>query len=179
MDKPKKKRLKLKEGDVFTIPIDGNTQGYGQIVKIPDKYSFIMVVFEGKWSKNDTVSIEAIINTPILFIGFTLDALLYHGRWVIIGNITSNLGLIVIPYYFKMGLPTESQQLINYKLEVLRMATQQESDLLYRHHGRSPIGYQKMLQAYYGIGDLDDEDIKYNYKHIIGIYTQLNLPLYR
>jgi len=25
-DKPKKKRLKLKEGDVFTIPIDDNTQ---------------------------------------------------------------------------------------------------------------------------------------------------------
>ena len=36
-DKPKKKRLKLKEGDVFTIPIDDNTQGYGQIVNIPDK----------------------------------------------------------------------------------------------------------------------------------------------
>jgi len=138
-----------------------------------------MVVFEGKWSKNDTVSIVAIINTPILFIGFTSDALLYHGRWIIIGNIISNLDSIVIPYYFKVGLPTEPQQLINYKLDVLRIATQQESDLLYRHHSMSPIGYQKMLQAYYDIGDLDNEDIKYNYKHIIDIYTQLNLPLYR
>ena len=178
MDAAKKKRLRLKEGDIFTIPIDENTQGHGQIVKIPDKHSFIMVVFEGRSNKNEPVTLDVIVQAPILFIGFTTDALLWHGRWIIIGNISGNLELIVIPYYFRIGLPTEPQQLINYKVEILRMATEQESKLLYRHHSMSPIGYQKMLQAHYGIGDLDKEDIAYDYKHIIDVYTKLNLPLH-
>lgn len=173
MDAIKKKRLRLKEGDVFTIPIDEVTHGYGQIVKMPDKYSFIMAVFEGRWDNEKTVSIEEIIKRKILFLGFSTDALLYHGRWVIIGNIISNLLSITMPY-FKLGLPSEPQKLVNYKVEVIRLATPEEAKLLNYHHSMSPMGYQKELQAYYGVIKWES-DIKYNYKHIVNTLAKLNL----
>ena len=173
MEAIKKKRLRLKEGDVFTIPIDEQTRGYGQIVKIPDKHSFIIAIFEGRWDKNESVLLDEIIKSSILYFGFTTDALLFHGRWVIIGNIKSNLSSFTMPY-FKLGLPSEPQKLINYKVEVIRMATPEEAKLLDRHHSRSPIGYQNMLQAHYGIGECEQE-LKYNYHHIVSTLAKLNL----
>ncbi len=49
MEVIKKKPLRLKEGDMFTIPIDELTKGYGQIVKIPHKSSLFICIFEGRW----------------------------------------------------------------------------------------------------------------------------------
>src|SRR5271170_5592827 len=97
-----KKRPKIKEGDVFSIPIDETTQGYGQIVKIPRKNVFIMIVFEGRWLIEQEIELVDIIKQNILFFGFTTDALFYHGYWKIIGNITSNLLSITMPFY-KVG----------------------------------------------------------------------------
>ena len=173
MEAIKKKRLKLKEGDIFTIPIDEQTQGYGQITKIPDKHSLIIAVFEGRSDKNKIPALEDIIKNQVLFYGFTTDALLFHGRWVIIGNVTSNLTSFIMPY-FKLGLPSEPQTLINYKVETIRLATLEEAKLLNRHHSMSPMGYQKELQAYYGVIEWES-DIKYNYKHIVDTLSKLDL----
>jgi hypothetical protein len=173
MEATKKKRLKLKEGDIFTIPIDDHTHGYGQIVKIPDRYSFIMIVFEGRWGNDEIITIDMIVQNKVLFLGFTTDALLYHGKWVIIGNSTLNLSSIVMPY-FKLGLPLESQSLVNYNLHIIRPATSEEAKLLSYHSSASPIGYQKALQAYYGLIEYSFEP-QFHYKHITETLSKLNL----
>lgn len=170
----KKKRISIKEGDVFTIPIDAETQGYGQIVKIPSKYDFIMIVFEGKWPLKQEVQLSQLVKRNILFFGFTTDTLLNLGRWNIIGNITSNLSCIIMPYY-KVGFSPETK-LINYKVEVIRMATSEEDKLLPFHSSMSPMGYQKELQAYYGVIKWE-ADMIYNYQHMVNTLTQLNLLL--
>jgi len=169
----KKKRLRIKEGDIFTIPIDDQTQGYGQIVKIPDKYSFIMAVFEGRWNKNETAPLEEIIKKQVLFLGFTTDALLFHGRWVIVGNVASNLPSFTLPF-FKLGLPSEPQKLVNYKLDEIRLVTSEESKLLAFHSSSSPIGYQKALQAHYKLIEYDLGQI-FQYKHMVNTLAKLNL----
>ncbi|WP_323519620.1 Imm26 family immunity protein [Mucilaginibacter sp. 10I4] len=173
MEAIKKKRLKIKEGDIFTIPIDEQTQGYGQIVKIPNKHSFIMAVFEGRWDKNETVSLEEIIKKQTLFLGFTTDALLFHGRWVIVGNIISNLSSFTMPF-FKLGLPSEPQKLVNYNLDEIRLATPEESKLLAFHSSSSPIGYQKALQAHYGLIEYDLDQV-FQYKHLVNTLAKLDL----
>jgi hypothetical protein len=172
MEVIKKKPLRLKEGDVFTIPIDELTKGYGQIVKIPHKSSLFICVFEGRWDINEEQEISKIVKQPILFLGFTSDALFFHNRWVIIGNITTNLPSITMPL-FKLGFPPETK-LINYKLEILRQATSLEDKLLPFQSSLSPMGYQKELQAYYDVVAWNS-DIKYQYKHIVDTLVKLNL----
>ena len=54
------------------------------------------------------------------------------------------------------------------------MATLEEAKLLNRHHSMSPMGYQKELQAYYGVIEWE-ADIKYNYKHIVDTLSKLDL----
>ncbi|WP_169472389.1 Imm26 family immunity protein [Pedobacter hiemivivus] len=168
----KRKPLRLKEGDVFTVPIDETTKGYGQIVKIPNKSKLLICVFEGRWDINEEQEISKMVKQPILFLGFTSDALLFHRKWVIIGNITTNLPSITMPL-FKLAFPPETK-LVNYKLEILRKATPLEDKLLPFQSSNSPIGYQKALQAYY---DLLDYDLgkEFEYKHIVSTLIKLNL----
>lgn len=166
------KRIEIKEGDIFTIPIDEQTQGYGQIVKIPSRYDFIMVVFDGKWHVQQNIDLTQIVKQQILYIGYTTDTLLNIGRWRIIGNIISNLKTITMPFY-KLAFSPETK-LINYKLDIIRLATFEEDQLLPFQHSMSPMGYQKELQAYYNVTEWK-ADIKYNYKHMVNILAKLKL----
>lgn len=84
----KGKRLKFKEGDIFSIPIDDETTGYGQIVKIPNKSQLFIAVFSARWKKVSKIDLAEIISSNILFLGHTTDALLFHNRWFVIGNLT-------------------------------------------------------------------------------------------
>lgn len=154
------KKKHINEGDLFTIPIDDNTQGYGQIVEVPRKDALLVVVFQGRWPMDQEVKLEEIIKQKILFLGFTTDALIYHGKWVITGNSKANLSSIVMPY-FKVAFPPETK-LLNYRLEFIRMAAPEEDRLLNFHHSMSPMGYQKELQApnknlYNGGSELQDD----------------------
>ena len=92
------KRLmkKLKIGDIFTIPINDDKTGFGQIIKIPNKSNFIIVVFKQVYSGKDWPGLDEIIQDDILFLGYTMDALLYHKYWQIIGNKSSNLDSIIL-----------------------------------------------------------------------------------
>lgn len=76
--------------------------------------------------------------------------------------------------YFKLGLPSEPQKLVNYKLEEVRPVTSNEAQLLSFHSSNSPIGYQKALQAHYGLIEYDLEQ-QFQYKHIISTLSKLNL----
>ena len=38
--------MKLKAGDLFTIPINEEKYGFGQIVALPNKHNFIIIVFD-------------------------------------------------------------------------------------------------------------------------------------
>lgn len=94
------------------------------------------------------------------------------GRWKIIGNYISNLKDVIMPYY-KLGFPPDVK-LVNYRLDVIRMATPEEDELLNFQHSMSPIGYQKELQAYYNLIEWKS-DIKYNYKQMVDLLIKLKL----
>lgn len=80
--------MKLKVGDIFTIPVSEEKTGFGQIVNIPNRNNFIIIVFEKIYTGKEWPDIGEIMNDRILFLGYTLDAKLYHKHWKIIGNNT-------------------------------------------------------------------------------------------
>lgn len=143
--------MKLKGGDVFTIPISEDQTGFGQIVKIPNKSNFIIVVFKQVYSGKEWPSLDEIVNDEILFLGYTMDALLYHKYWRIIGNVSTNIDKIQLPY-FKLGTPPD-MKIVNFKGDNVRKATREEFDSLDYESVVAPVRYENALKAYYKLAD--------------------------
>jgi hypothetical protein len=146
--------MKLKVGDVFTIPISDDKTGFGQIIKIPNKSNFIIIVFKQAYPDKDWPSTDEIIKDEILFLGYTMDALFYHKYWHIIGNNTSNLNKISLPY-FKLGTPPD-MKIVNFKGDKVRKANKSEFDNLEYETVVAPVGYEAALQAYHKLAEWEE-----------------------
>lgn len=154
--------MKLKTGDIFTIPVTEDEIGFGQIINIPNKNNFIIVVFKEIYAGKDWPSINEIIQNEILFLGYTLDALLYHKFWKIIGNKVSNLQAIKLPYY-KLGTPPDIR-IVNYKGDEIRKASKYEFDNLEYKTVVAPIRYENALKAYHKFANWESDfnELLYN-----------------
>jgi hypothetical protein len=145
------KGLKLKRGDVFMIPLDEDKVGYGQIVVTSYKGAFMAAFFEKMYSRNEQPPLEAVTNDKILFLGYTLDALLYHKIWQMVGNITTNLKAIKLPYY-KLGTPPD-RKLVDYEGRIIRKISGDLFDKLSYQKFIAPIRYDNALKAYHHLGE--------------------------
>jgi Immunity protein 26 len=156
---------KLKEGDIFAIPISEELTGFGQIINIPISNGvFIIIVFSEIYSGEEWPALDEIIQDEILFFGYTMDALIYHKHWKIIGNVSSNTSKVKLPYY-KFGLPPK-MEIVNYKGEKVRNATNQEFDQLEYETSVAPIRYENALKAYHKIVEWDSDYEKLYYNNV-------------
>jgi hypothetical protein len=158
--------MRLKAGDIFTIPVSEQETGYGQIINIPDKSTFIIVVFQKIYKIEMTPVLEEICKDDILFGGYTMDALLYHKKWVIIGNFSLNIDKIKLPYY-KLGTPP-NMRIVDFKAEQkIRDATKEEFEQLDYLTVVAPIRFQLALQAYHKMGEWKDYYSELYYERVL------------
>jgi hypothetical protein len=135
--------MKLNVGDIFEFSINDNNSSYGQIIEIPNEESITIVVFEDQYKQRPLL--DEIVDDEILLMGNTFDAKLYHGHWVIIGNYTSNLDSIKLPYY-KIG--TKPVYIEDFKGNKLRKAKKEEVEkLIYRPYV-APVRFELALKAH-------------------------------
>jgi hypothetical protein len=155
------KGLKLKPGDIFAIPIDEGKEGFGQIAVIPNKSNFIVVIFEKAYDRRQRPALDAIVQDKILFQGYTMDALLYHKEWPLIGNVTANLKEIKLPYY-KLGTPPDCK-LVNYEGKTKGKISREIFDKLNYQKVIAPIRYENALKAFHQIGEWrqDYDELRY------------------
>jgi Immunity protein 26 len=155
--------MKLRVGDVFTIPIDNIRVGFGQLISMPNKDSLIIAVFDFSCLKENEYFMDKICESEIIFLGYTLDAKLYHKHWVIIGNYTNNINNIYLPY-FKIGSPPNIH-ITNYKGESIRRAENSEFDSFNYLSIVAPIRYENALKAHNNLMEWDDvyNDLLYSY----------------
>ena len=164
--------IKIREGDVFTIPIDIERVGFGQILRIPNKNNFIIVVYEFYSNTSDGHVLADIIKKPILLMGYTMDAKLYHRHWLIIGNYLCNISDVPMPL-FKIGVPPGDIYLLDFAGRVIRPCTVEEFDALNYRKVIAPIRYERALQAFYGIGEWKEE---YNEMKIANYLKGIHKP---
>lgn len=151
-------KLKLKVGNVFSIPINDNEVGFGQLINFPrTKDVFIMIVFDYKEKIKDNYNLEKICSSKILFLGYSLDAKLQHKDWNIIGEFTNNISNIILPYH-KLGLPPDDTHITNYKGEIIRIATGNEFSQLSYKTTIAPIRYENALKAHFKLQEWKNED---------------------
>jgi len=139
--------MKLRIGDIFTIPVTEEGTGFGQIVNIPNRNNFIICVFEKIYSGREWPSMSEIANDKILLLGYTMDAKIYRNDWKIIGNETSTLPNINLPF-FKLGTPPD-YNLVDFKGMFLRKINKELFNKLDYLTVVAPIRYENALKAYH------------------------------
>lgn len=158
------KKVPVKVGDVFQIPIDETRIGYGQVVLQPEKHVLFICVFATTTRLGAMFDLEEVVRSEILLAGNTFDAKFNHGHWTIVGNITSNLPRVVLPNYkHGMGERTIVETLDRSRQ---RHATKEELELLPFRTYTAPVGFELALKAIAGVGPWQPayDELKYDYQ---------------
>lgn len=146
--KATRKRVKLTEGDVFEFVVPDGRLGYGIIVKrggLKHGGTPYIAVFASLYDERPEVT--ALVRDEVAFAGWTMDALVYHRRWIVIAH---DLPLPRVPFpNFKCGREGKI-----YVTDVngvfIDEATAIEGDLLDYKFSKSPITFQDAFESIHG-----------------------------
>src|SRR5688572_9736805 len=138
------KKLKLRVGDVFQIPISRELTGYRQTV-VNGNVLYI-TVFEKAYRKEKKVNPHDVVSGKIFLVGHTVDARMYYGMWKVIGNAPVPKDRIPFPCY-KVDLGQDGLVVVDFDGNILHAASEKEQALLTFRTTRAPIGFEHALQA--------------------------------
>ncbi|HMG46482.1 MAG TPA: Imm26 family immunity protein [Allosphingosinicella sp.] len=140
------KRVRLKEGDIFTFSLDAGRLGMGQIIE--PGVVFYITVFREPAPTNFTVA--DIRTDDILLCGRTTDALFFHDRWHVVGNLPVPEEVIPRPC---SKVEQSGKRWISdfHGRRLLRRATAREWDQLDYHKSISPITFERAFRAHHGL----------------------------
>ncbi|HET6943651.1 MAG TPA: Imm26 family immunity protein [Sphingomicrobium sp.] len=165
-DKDKtRKRIRLSEGDLFELTVPDGRLGYGVIVKRGGLKNggapYIAIFGSLHGERPDTSSIVA---DKIVLAGWTMDALVYHGRWNVIAH---GVPLPRIPFpNFKVRMDGKFY-VTDVEGQLIDDASASEQELLDFQFSRAPIGFQTAFEALHGFADWQD-----NYDRLTPAYAR-------
>lgn len=157
------KKIRVKVGDVFQIPIDDSHISFGQVL-VNNSGVLRIATFKKKYKLSDTPSIEQIVTEPILLLTDTMDAKIWSGDWKVYGN-TNVISDSLPKPRFKLGM--EPVYITNYEQTRKRIASADEANILDHKFSVSPIRIQNGRQAYFGIKEWDDDFDKLTLEYCI------------
>jgi hypothetical protein len=145
MNRVRRRSTRVRSGDIFEIPLSDCRLGYGQI--IIDGNVLYVAVFRNIYPA--LPDLDELINSDILLVGWTVDALIQHGDWKIVGNRQPIVDRVPLPSY-KVSL-NGARYLHDFSGNDRRPATDDEWELLDYKTTVAPIRYQKALLAHHGL----------------------------
>ena len=152
------KKLKLRVGDLFSIPIGDERVGYGQIVARWSESSghFYFAVFDGVYPADEVPDPASIVSSPLLLLALSLDALLFHGHWRVVGHRDVDESAIPWAAYIEGVSPPGTFDVVDHSGTRRRRAAQDEIERLPFRSVVAPIRVEKALRALHGEEPWDD-----------------------
>ena len=135
-------RARIKIGDVFTVPVDSERVGVGQVVATYKKDGYFFAIFDRAYSRASMPVLGEAIRGRLLFLALSLDAKIAAGHRQIIGNgpVASDLPLPA----FKEVVGTPDQvDAVDCSGERRRRATDDAAALLPDRTVLSPARWRK------------------------------------
>jgi len=143
----KRKRVKLRRGDLFELPVTDGRLGYGLVI-IPGGVLYAAFFRSLHSSRPDMASLLA---DEIALVGTTMDSMFYHGRWSVIAHGQPIPAAIPFPNWkVKIG---DELRTTDFERRYHWPMRPDEVDLLDYKFSRAPLGYQDALEAINGIGE--------------------------
>ena len=150
---PKKpKSLKLKAGDVFELEVPDGRLGYGVVIFPNSGAPYIIILRSLHRAQPSRAQLAA---DEIALVGWTMDALIYHGRWRVVGHDFATRMDIPAPN-FKVGIEGR-MYVTDVTGVVLDEAALEEGDLLDYQFSRAPVAFQQAFEAMHGFGEWKDD----------------------
>jgi hypothetical protein len=143
-------RLKLKLGDVFTLPVDDSRCGVGQIVATYGKDAYYFAIFDVTVPAGDSFDVGEAMGHRVLFLALSLDAKLSAGHWRIVGNAPVPDGLPLPAFKEVVGGPGHVD-VVDFSGERRRPADSSEVELLPNRKVVAPVRLEKALRAKHGL----------------------------
>jgi hypothetical protein len=152
-------------GDLFEIPAPDGRRGYGQVV-VEGRVLYI-VVFADLYS--EVVDLDEVIKSDVFLVGWTVDALIFHGRWKVAGNRPPVVDRVPFPSY-KVTVNGRVYA-HDFNGENYRLATARDAEILDNKTTIAPIVFQKAFLAHHSFGDwsrtYDQLTVQYAHRRVI------------
>lgn len=147
MAEGRKRSTRVRAGDIFEIVAPDRGRGYGQVIVAGT--ALYIVVFRKLYA--DPAVLDDVLNGELLLVGWTLDALIHHGEWKIVGNRLPISARVPFPSYKVRvrGVP----HVHDFNGANYRLATAEDWELLDHKTTVAPIRYQNAFLAFHGLGD--------------------------
>jgi hypothetical protein len=144
-DSAKRKRVRLRRGDLFEFSVLDGRYGYGLVI-IPGGVLYASF-FRGLHVSRPEIA--SFLADEVALVGTTMDALFYHGLWTVIAH---DLPIPTdIPYpNWKVGIEGEIRT-VDFEGSNHWPIRQDELHLLDYQFSRSPRGYQDALESLHGM----------------------------
>lgn len=151
------KRPELRVGDIFSIPIEKKERvGYGQIAASWGEGHYYFAVFDRTYPVDEEPEIDQIVSTPVVLLALSLDALLFHKHWRVVGHRDVDEAAIPFPAYKEGVSPPGTFDVVDYTGTRRRVATDDEVDRLPFRKVVAPIRVEKALRALHGAEAWDE-----------------------
>ena len=155
------RRMRLSIGDVFQLPLDLSRFGYGQIVARHGRSAYYFAIFEQPYEFGEEPDVADVVQGRIALLGLSLDALLYHGAWEIVGH--ASVPQIEWPTY-KEAVASNDFEAVDHTGSIRRPATPEEADSLRYRSVVAPIRLQNAFRALHGAAAWNEECDKLRYR---------------
>jgi hypothetical protein len=153
----RKRRQRFRVGDVFTIPLDADRRGYGQIVHRAGSSGghFYFAVFDGAYGGVEAPPVDEVIAQPVVLLALSMDSLLSYGHWTVVGHADVDKGALAYPAYKEATAPGKFD-VVDYTERRRRRASAAEVEWLPFRSVVAPIRIEKAFRALHGVEDWDE-----------------------
>ena len=150
-------------GDIFKIPVSEDDCCYGRVVD-RNQYLLYLAVMEDVWKTELTPSISDLVSGNIVLAALSTDAMIWHGRWPIVGNDTRYLEKIVRPIYKLEYLKSNETKIVSMFGDEIQDADPDQARILKNQKVVAPIRLGNAAKALNGFGEWLDkyEDLRYS-----------------
>lgn len=141
-------RARLVVGDVFTVPIDAQRSGVGQVVGTYENDAYYFAIYDAVVT--DETPLPDPANCRILFLALSMDAKIFVGDWKVVGRQPVPADIPLPAFKVAVG-PDAKYYVENFDGTARRPASGDEVDYLPNRKVVAPVRLEKALQAKHGI----------------------------
>jgi hypothetical protein len=137
-------------GDVFSVPLDDQRFGLGQVVATYGEDAYFFALFEPAFTRGEQLDLERVVRTPVALLALSLDAKIAVGDWVVLGNQTVAEDMPLPAFKEMVGGP-ERVDVVDFSGKRRRRAEGGEAEWLPNRKIVAPVRLEKALKAKHGL----------------------------
>jgi hypothetical protein len=148
-------RARLHGGDVFSVPLDGERFGLGQVVATYGKDAYFFALFEPAFARGEQLDFGEALRAPVALLALSLDAKVAPGDWVVVGN-QPVADEVPLPAFKEMVGGPDRVDVVDFSGERRRRARGEEAEWLPNRKIVAPVRLEKALRAKHGLEPWND-----------------------